>query len=132
MEFGLACHVCSRGPVDSTPSASWRPTSLIYCHTATGQAAAREERHIKDEKRRDNKTKSQTLLWQEMQHCINQTLTNIVVKYSWLMDYLVFLLRMNNRKCAYLLWIEILQVMQGEDGLEPFPKWLKLSGHSFI
>ena len=43
MEFGPTCRVCSRGPVDSTPSASLRPTSLICCHTAADPATAGEE-----------------------------------------------------------------------------------------
>lgn len=33
---------------------------------------------------------------------------------------------------TYLLWVEILQVMQRKDRLESFPKGLKLSRHSFI
>lgn len=82
----FTCHVCSRGPVDSTPSASSRPTSQIYCHTATGQATAGEQgqRTIKGESPISSYNtythKIKTLLRQEMQQCKHSlTSQNIVV-----------------------------------------------------
>lgn len=33
---------------------------------------------------------------------------------------------------AHLLWIEILQVVEGEHRLKAFPEGLKLPGHSFV
>ena len=34
--------------------------------------------------------------------------------------------------CAHLLWVEILQVVQGEDRLKAFPEGLKLPGHALV